>query len=683
MKHFDLRLARLSFRARLIGVVLVAFTLLVNARVHGSSIALSASLWAPQTAMERFVASPWLREMTPEAAARWRGVLQAEPRSIRIDEWAHETLWALSQFTHEPRFPVVNENYGNGQNMLLLPWIPVAHVSAIARPMTWGYMLFGPQRGLAWAWWSQVFGCFIALYLLFELIEPRRPWLAVLGAGWFCGSAYVVCWSLWPAYTTGLGVATVVCAHWLLHAKRPAVILACGAGIGICFSGFAMQLYPPWQVPLGHTFLALFVGLCLRDRPWRTWRQQGAFRLGGLALGVALLALCLGSVVLSSLDALQAFANSEYPGQRRLLGGDAPAWRLFAGLYNAFTMDLFTDDLNPSEIAGFFSFMPAVVLCALLSPRLARRLGPVVWALVPVAVLLGVFCVTEVPGWLATGTLLSMAQGFRAQIALGLISIIFSVRLLAVTSQLPLDRWALLRGAFVLIACGAFYLWQGREFDAHEQLLTRGPWPTWLVPAVSAAAALLSLLLALGWSRPFAALLALGLVATSGSFNPLSVGFPDWRRSELRAAIRGVLEREPKAEGPPSLWLTYGGQSYPNNGILAQLMGARPLGGVYEYPQPEFWTPLDPKGRERSKYNRYLNARLMPTPLNFKGVRFRMATYLMMRVWVSPLNRALREMGARYVLTFGSQPTITSPPMTSLYTAADGSFAIWELPSEQ
>jgi len=104
---------------------------------------------------------------------------------------------------------------------------------------------------------------------------------------------------------------------------------------------------------------------------------------------------------------------------------------------------------------------------------------------------------------------------------------------------------------------------------------------------------------------------------------------------------------------------------------------------VYEYPQPEFWTPLDPKGRERSKYNRYLNARLMPTPLNFKGVRFRMATYLMMRVWVSPLNRALREMGARYVLTFGSQPTITSPPMTSLYTAADGSFAIWELPSEQ
>lgn len=111
-------------------------------------------------------------------------------------------------------------------------------------------------------------------------------------------------------------------------------------------------------------------------------------------------------------------------------------------------------------------------------------------------------------------------------------------------------------------------------------------------------------------------------------------------------------------------------------------MGARTLAGVYEYPQPDFWKPLDPDGRHRTMYNRYVNARLMPTPLGAPGVRFGMATYLMIRVWVSPLNPALREMGARYVLTFGKEPSITSPPMTLLYQSSKGDFAIWELPAE-
>lgn len=657
--------------------MLLAFSALVSLRVHGSSLALSSQIWAPDTAMQHFVAAPLLARMQPDAAESWRDVLMAEPRYIRLDEWAHETPWALSQLTHTPRFPVINRNFGGGQNMLLLPWVPVAHVAAIARPMTWGYLLFGAQRGLAWAWWSQAFLCFIALYLLFEALEPGRPWLAVLGAGWYCASAYVVFWSLWPAYVTGLGVASVVCAYWTLRSSRLWVILASGLGVGVSFSAFVMQLYPPWQVPLGHTFLVLFAALFWRDRLWTRFRERSSARLAGIGLAVLSATLILGAFVGSSIDALRAFAQSDYPGQRRLLGGDTPAWRLFGGLYNAFMKDWFTPDFNPSEAAGFFLLFPAVLIAAAVSRPVRQRLGPVVWWLLPVAGLLILYCVTPVPGWLASVTLLSMAQGFRTQIALGLISIIVSVRLLAVTSELPRDRRAAWTAGVVLVGCAAFFLWQGHQLQTHGKLFAEARFPPWVL-AVSLGAAVLSSCMALGWTRWFAGLLTLGLLATSATWNPLSIGFPDFRRSELGAAIRDITKRD--GAGAPSLWLTYGGASYPNNGIIGQLMGARTLAGVYEYPQPDFWKPLDPRGKHRTKYNRYVNARLMPAPLGFRGVRFEMVTYLMIRVTVSALHPALRSMGARYVLTFGRQPTITSPPMSLLYTSSRGDFAIWELP---
>jgi len=46
----------------------------------------------------------------------------AEPREIRSDEFAIETLWAMAQFTARTALPVRNGNIGNGQNMLLVSW---------------------------------------------------------------------------------------------------------------------------------------------------------------------------------------------------------------------------------------------------------------------------------------------------------------------------------------------------------------------------------------------------------------------------------------------------------------------------------------------------------------------------------------------------------------------------------
>jgi hypothetical protein len=555
----------------------------------------------------------------------------------------------------------------------------VLHVTAIARPATWGYLLLGPERGLAWCWWFQLFVCFLGLYLLFELLVPRRPWFAVLGAGWFCGSAYVVYWSLWPAYVTGLGVLALVGAYWLLRSSRPGVVIACGVLVGVAFAAFCMQLYPPWQVPLGHTFLVLFAGLIWRDRLWEGWPGRARLRLGALGLALLCAGVLLGSFYASSVDALSAFAHSDYPGERRIMGGDCPAWRLFGSFYNAFANSNASPSSNPSEASGFFLLLPAAVVALAVSPRIRSRVGPLDWALLLLAGLLVYFCVSRVPEWLATVTLLAHAPGYRAQIALGLISIIVSVRLLAITRGLPHDRQALLTAAGVFIACTGFHVWQGLELDRNLDYFGQSKLPAW-VGIVSLMAALASVLLVLGRVRPFAALLALALWVTSADFNPLSIGFPDWRTSELATAIQRAVPLQQGRGEQRDLWLTYGGVPFPNGGTLVQLMGRRALAGVYYYPQVELWKPLDPDGEHRLVYNRFAATRLHLPPLSSRDIDFRLSGANIHILGISPLHPALRELGARYVLTFGAQPGITAPRFKLLYQSKKQDFAIWELP---
>ncbi len=671
---------RLTFRARVVliaGCILIA---LVGLRIHGSSIALMAGLWAPGQAMEHFVASPLLSELSDEARESWRAPLMAQPRRIRYDEWANEgTLYSLAQFSHVPPFPVVNTNVGNGQNMLVLPWSPVLHPSALARPATWGYLLLGPERGLAWCWWSQVFGCFIALYLLVELIIPGRPWLSLLGATWFCGSAYVVCWSLWPAYVTGLGAFTLVGAYWLLRSTRPVVILGCGALVGTAFAGFCMQLYPPWQVPLGYTFLLVFAGLVWRDRLWQSALAGGRVKLSGLGLALALAAGLLMSFVISSRDALEAMAMSDYPGQRRSFGGDLPAWRLFGGFFNAFTRTLLVEHLglNASEASGFFSLFPAVAVAAAASPRMRWRLGPVVWLLLPWTALLVYFCVAPIPQWFASVTLLSHAPGYRAQLALGLISVILSLRLLAVASQVRLGRESWHTALWVFVLSGALYVGLGSAWESRVQRFGEGDF-SFMVLAICVAAALSSALLALGRARLFAALLLPAVVLTSATFNPLCVGFPDWRSSQIGMAVQRVVKQDSLTSERAPAWLAYG-QGYFGPTVL-HLMGARALGGTLYHPQLDLWRPLDESGTEIAKYNRFASITFHPLPLDSRSIEFHNPSSNLLRVDISPLHPALWAMGVRHVLTFGNPGMFQAPPFELVYRSNRRNFAIWDIP---
>jgi hypothetical protein len=663
------------------------FAALVAMRIHGSSIALSAKMWAPQQADNHYLAQPILKALGGRAP--WlRDFLMVKSQAIRSDEWAVSTMWSLAQFTHEPRFPVHNMNIGDGQNMMLISWVPVLHVLALVRPVTWGYLLFGSQAGLAWLWWFSPFFCFTMLYLALEIVFPKNRFLPLLGAFWFCASAYPICWSNFPSYTVGFAAMVMIGVYHLVAARSLPRALLAALVAGYAAAGFIMQLYPPWMVPLAYTFAAMLAGVFIRDRTWRGASRRQLALAGALAASLAV--GLVGCFLLAVWPELQALAASAYPGQRRLNGGDYTLAQLFGAIYNfrtTRTAPIGSAVFNASESSGFILFLPTVLFAVLLFTRARRRLDPVGWALLGLGLVNVLYCRFHFPHWLAEVMLWSHTQGFRSQLAIGLISIVLSLYLLrpdAEPRRLTLREW--LAAAAVVSATAGFYLWIGASLQHIRNVFPKTVmWGGGRIPVAmqlaTAVIALQALLLLLGRRRIFAALLTIELLVTAGNFNPLSVGFPSVEASPLYKAVQQVVD-EDHAMGLHSLWLASGGPPEPSIGMVLIAMGARALTGVHFHPQLSLWRAIDPSGAFEPVYNRYAEIAYVQLPLDDDHIRFKNPNDGSFNLHASPTHPLLRRLGVRYALTYAKDGSLTQPPFARLYTGVDKPFRIWRLPYE-
>ena len=307
-----------SAKHALLGLLLL-FAALVGAGITGSSV----QMYLDQPG---FVASD-------------AKVLLGENRLIRADEWLVVTRMAIGQQNHQPPRPVVNTHLGpDGQNMLIvgMTGVPVAHLSALAKPATWGFFAFDLRRALAWYWWLPPFGCLIALWGVMAVLVPGRWGLGLATAAVFTSSGYVIAWSNWPAYAVLFPAA----AFWLFF-QLPRIaggwrLAAWPVGFGLSLAGFVLVLYPPWQITLGYLFALLTIAVWVRDR---CWQRLGPPHVIALIASLGVFALVVGAWWMDARMAIDAMQATLYPGQRTTIaGGGMPWFTSVRGFLNAHTL---------------------------------------------------------------------------------------------------------------------------------------------------------------------------------------------------------------------------------------------------------------------------------------------------------------------------------------------------------
>ena len=356
--------------------------------------------------------------LSPESGVR---SLALSPRSIRSDEWLVITPSALAQVNHEPPFPVINDHLGtDGQNMMIIGMtgVPVLHVSALARPATWGFFVLPLANALAWYWFFPLFSCLLALWALLNKMAPTRTSRNLTLSLLFCMAPYATGWSYWPLYTTFFGVGALWAIFSMLQTTTTVRIWLLSVLLGLLAAGFALVLYPPWQIPLALLCVLLLLGWCVDHRP-----KPAQTLLPALLLSLAIAAALLGAWWLDARDAISTMQDTVYPGGRTALqGGEFPLYWMTRGYSNLDTLPhLGTSEINASEFGAYF-FLP--IPLALLAWRLVSNpIGRDRWTACACSVFTAwtlVFVIFGVPLWLSKAVLWHFVPSHRVDLALAL-----------------------------------------------------------------------------------------------------------------------------------------------------------------------------------------------------------------------------------------------------------------------
>jgi hypothetical protein len=526
----------------------------------------------------------------------------------------------------------VNRDIGLGQDVILMG-VPIAHPITLFRPATWGFFA-SDDAGVAWMWWSQVLGGFAAWFLALRAIAPGRDGLAVLGSLVLVASPFLQFWSFAPARHVAWAGLALAGAAGVLRAPTPRGVMVRALLLALAACGFALEPYPPFQVPLAWLVLAVTVGLAVERRGG----DRLGLRLAALAgAGAAALLVCLAFWLDAAL-AIERMRATAYPGERIERGGWLPAWQLFAhDLGAGLAVSDWSPAINIAEGAGFWLLFPVVGLGLFKD----RRRDPVAAALLAVIALLGVHACTGLPTALGRATLLAWVQPQRAVVGIGLADLMLLVRWLARSGPAPAPRFA---------ASGAV-AW-GAGLAAFAVAVHRALPDARLPVLLGFAAANAGLAFAvLRRRRPAWVLAAFALLTASCTlwWNPLVRGGSEYlSENALSRRIRAV----DRAAGGDTLWVSYGP---PHHGNLFRVLGVRALTGVQPLPQLELWRRLDPAGRYERIYNRYawFTARSAGRP----GVAFRLAAPDAVELLVEPGAPELRALGVTHVLIVAPDPS--------------------------
>ncbi|MDD5410516.1 MAG: hypothetical protein PHF31_03745 [Methylobacter sp.] len=517
-------------------------------------------------------------------------------QSVRSDDYWVLTPLAIAQYNHHPQFPVVNTNLGeDGQNMLVvgMTGAPVAHISAIAKPATWGFFLFDLKRALSWYWCFPIFACLFALWGVVALLLPGQWRSSFLIALWFSVSPYAAAWSNWPAYAVFFPSLSLLSAIAILRSDSKYLLLVLGCILGLALAGFVLVLYPPWQVSLGYVFLALIVGIAVRDELYRNFNKR---RLASFGIAIIISGLIMWKWWSDAHLAVQAMMDTVYPGQRTTLtGGKVALPELLRGFTNLVTLNKLNSTYsNQSEMTSFpYMLLPLALL--FIFRVYQKAIGAVEIALAVSISFILYYTLVGIPVEVAQFSLWGRVQPQRAEIALGLSNMILCGLLLSsgiksMPNKIPTRTLA------IVVAL----IWAAIAFHSisrlHESLLS-GFSPGVFV-GLFVVVVVTGYCLAMGKFREFIYLSLALSVATIWRFNPVNIAphsvtaasfiYGLNNKESDHVASQRILVLETQA---PAMYLLAAGLPVAN--------------GVFYYPQSSLYERLDKNHAESNIYNRY------------------------------------------------------------------------------
>lgn len=365
-------------------------------------------------------------------------------RQIRTDEWGSSTLYILSQGVGAHKFEYFsNKLRGTTTDMFTLVNSPVKDILMVGKPFQIMFLLLGNDYGLSFYWYIRLVAMLLGSFELCMLITNKKKRLSLCGMLMITFSAAVQWWYCMD--TLLWGQIILVLLNKFMETDKKKIKILCGLGEIVAITSYIFILYPAWQVSFAYVFLALFIWIMIKN--FKNGYKINKFDIGVILVAIACVAGLLARWFMLSGDTIHAIMNTDYPGERREVGGGATI--LYAYFYNLFLPYVYC--INPCEASSMLSFYPLPIILSIVYLVLNRKDKKHWKFLIPtivISIFLTIWCKIGVPEFIAKITLMSMTTSPRVTIPLGTIQIYMLIYLMGAISKE--DKWIHKIAAYIL-----------------------------------------------------------------------------------------------------------------------------------------------------------------------------------------------------------------------------------------
>lgn len=529
------------------------------------------------------------------------GVLAGTERSIRSDEWALNTAFAISQtnnYAGEAFSYYSNIIRGISTDTFIVYGQPVCDIAEIFRPFHWGYLLFGASRGLSFFWCARLLALILSSFELGMLITKQKRLLSLALSGMISFSSMLQWWFAINGLVEMLVFSfyAVVILHKYIHTERYALRVLYALLLVECACGFVFTFYPAWMVPVGYLLAGMGLWVILSSR--KSFHFEVKKDIPLILMFLLLTAAGLSYVLLyKSWDTIQITLNTVYPGHRLVL--DTVSWQYIAEyVINFFTPFYDMPDLsNNVEFSSIISFMPlGAVLCIWTMIR-NKKADILSVLLLIVSLPLTIFTFVGMNETVARLTGMSFSTAFRTLPILHLLYLLLLFR--AVVLLKDGMSW-IAAGSISALTCAAI-LFAAKECSAG-----------YLQPEMLAIAGVILFLILFFLLRStrnvnmqllFGACVAVAVTLNGVYVNPVQQGIGEVTDSAEYQMVNEIARKDPNG-----LWIVED-MSYPMTN-LPITAGAPTINSTNVYPAMNRWELLDPDYSMEDIYNRYAHIRI-------------------------------------------------------------------------
>lgn len=570
--------------------------------------------------------------------------LFGENRSIRSDEWLVGTPWIASQ--EKQNYPEINQSIGLGQN-LTLAGVPVKNIFIFFRPHNWGYLFLNFESAFAFYWWFNAFLLIVAVYFV-SMFLFNDIYLSVFISLISFFTPFFQWWGSFGIFAYGFLIFFLLLK--ILNFNNIRKLLFDVFFLAYFFVCFALQTYPPFQVPIVLFFIFLTIGYLFNNKKLiKNGRLK--FILTGLFISIIIAVSVVFFYFYNYKDLFNIVSNTVYPGKRSVINERMLLPFLLDGFYNIQLLDEVKTvpvilNQNQSEASSFLLItvllIPVFIIDFLIKLLKRKKTDFVYLSLIIYQLFLLIWCFFGFSDFIAKLTLMNFSSPNRSIIGFGAVNTFLIIYVLG--SNFRFEKYKYQKHFFIIYSMMMFilYLFFGFFLKKNYPLFIQSDLK---IIGISFIVFILTFLFLLQKKKLFLMILLVFSFFSSYRVNPLYRGLSPLINSELSVKLNAIN----KKDTDNSKYISYGNIAF---GDYMRANGLKTLDGTYYYPDFDLWKKFDLTNKYRDIYNRYAHVSFNEPKdkLNINVAKFETSQSDCFSITIDPCSPILEKLNVNYYL---------------------------------